>query len=97
MNDKWIQQHLAGGNSALPFSFTYNGQPSASLLAKCPMKVESVKIDANRTQHTLAWTDSSTGLEVRCVAVGYADYPVVEWTVWFKNTGTNDTPILENI
>jgi alpha-galactosidase len=34
---------------------------------------------------------------VRCVAVEYADYPAVEWTVYFKNTGTNNTPILENI
>jgi hypothetical protein len=26
--------------------------------------------------------------------VDYADYPAVEWTVWFKNTGTANTPIL---
>jgi alpha-galactosidase len=29
--------------------------------------------------------------------VEYADYPVIEWTVYFKNTGTGDTPILEGI
>ena len=97
MNDKWIRQHLAGGKSILPFSFIYDGQPSASLLAEWPMKMENVKIDANRTQHAATWTDPKTGLEVRCVAVDYADYPAVEWTVWFKNTGTNNTPILENI
>ncbi len=97
MKDKWIRQHLTVGKSILPFSFIYDGQPSASLLAKWPMKVESVKIDANRTQHAVTWTDPKTGLEVRCLAVDYADYPVVEWTVYLKNTATNNTPILEGI
>ena len=32
-----------------------------------------------------------------CVATEYADFPVVEWTVWLKNTGDKDTPLLENI
>ena len=38
-----------------------------------------------------------TGLQVRLVATEYADFPVVEWTVWLKNTGKADTPIIENI
>jgi alpha-galactosidase len=36
-------------------------------------------------------------LELRCVAIDYHDFPTIEWTVYFKNTGSNDTPILENI
>jgi alpha-galactosidase len=36
-------------------------------------------------------------LEVCCVAVEYADFPVVEWTVYLKNTGKENTPILQNI
>jgi alpha-galactosidase len=31
------------------------------------------------------------------VAVAYNDFPTVEWTVYFKNTGTRVTPILEDI
>ena len=97
MKDAWFKEHLAGAKSALPFSFTYDGQPSARWLAEWPRQAESKKLDDARTQHTLRWTDPKTGLEVRCVAVDYADSPAVEWTVWFKNTGTADTPILENI
>jgi len=29
--------------------------------------------------------------------VVYHDFPTVEWTLYFKNTGTQDTPILEDI
>ena len=34
---------------------------------------------------------------MRCVGVEYLDYPTVEWTLYFKNTGSKDTPLIENI
>ena len=93
MKNAWFKAHLAVGKSSLPLSFTYGGRPSAPLLAEWPAKRADERLDANRTRRTLTWTDPKTGLEVRCVAVDYADYPVVEWTVLFKNTGSADTPI----
>ena len=84
-------------STALPFSFMYDGVASDVLLAQWPKKVDTKKLDANRTQCTLAWTDPKTGLEVRCVAVEYTDYPAVEWTIYCKNAGTNNTPILQDI
>ena len=97
MKNAWYTEHLTHGKSNLPFSFTYGGRPSAPLLAEWPVKVADERLDANRTRRTLTWTDPKTGLEVRCVAVEYVDYPAVEWTVYFKNTGTTNTPILEKI
>jgi len=97
MKNAWYKEHFSDGRSSLPFSFTYDGQPSAALLAAWPVKVADEQLDAHRTRRTITWADPKTGLEVRCVAVDYADYPAVEWAVWFKNTGTADTPILENI
>jgi hypothetical protein len=38
-----------------------------------------------------------TGIEVRCVAVEYSDYSAVDWTVYFKNTGTKNTSILKDL
>ena len=83
--------------SDLLFSFEYGGQASDALLAAWPKKTATHKLDAVRTQHTVTWADEKTGLEVRCVAVEYSDYPAVEWTVYFKNTGTTNTPIIHNI
>jgi len=97
MKNAWYKEHLTKGKSSPPFSFTYDGQPSAALLAKWPVKAANERLDAKRPRRTLTWADPKTGLEVRCVAVDYADYPAVEWTVWFKNTGKADTPMLENI
>lgn len=97
MKNAWFQEHLAGVKAALPFSFTYDGQPSAKWLAEWPGKVESKRLDDARTQHVLCWGDPKTGLEVRCVAVEYNDFPTVEWTVWIKNTGKVATAIVEQI
>jgi alpha-galactosidase len=102
--DAWIKQNFLVEQGPLPFSFTYGGQSSGELLPSWERKATTAKLDAQRTEHTLTWTDPrsgpnglQTGLAVRCVAVDYADFPVVEWTLYFKNTGTVATPILAAI
>ena len=96
--DQWLKRHLLDPDAPrLPFSFVFGGKPSAKLLAVWPKKTENRKLDAARTQHTVTWTDPKAGLVVRCVAVEYADYPAMEWTVYFKNGGSASTPILEEI
>jgi alpha-galactosidase len=93
----WVEQNLldrpTGGK--VPFSFTYDGRPAARRLQD--WKRESTSLDRNRMEHLLTWTDSRTGLVVQCRAVEYSDYPTVEWTLSFENTGEAATPIIENI
>ena len=48
-------------------------------------------------RETLTLTDPETGLECRCEITAYADFPAVEWVVYFRNTGAADTPILADI
>ena len=36
-------------------------------------------------------------MQVRCVGVQYKEYPVIEWTLFFKNTGTADTKIISDV
>ena len=93
----WFQSHFAKIGGQFPFSFIYGGQPSARLLSAWPRTVKEKPLDANRQQHTISWADPKTGLEVTCVAVEFVDFPVIEWTVYFKNAGHADTPILEKI
>ena len=81
----------------LPFSFFYGGQSSAELLKSWRFKREDIPLDKNRIQHVLTYTDPETLLTVRCIAVEYLDFPTIEWTVYFKNTGTNETPLLEKV
>ncbi|MCY2988974.1 MAG: alpha-galactosidase [Planctomycetota bacterium] len=80
-----------------PFSFVYDGRPSLGLLEEWGVKREHRELDAQRTEHTLTYTDPQTGLIVRAVAIEYHDFPTVEWTLYFRNTGTVDTPLLTDI
>lgn len=95
---QWASAHWEDASKSKPlFSFTYDGKPSAELLGKWELKQTSRQIDPERTEHTLTYTDPQSGLAVRCVGVAYADFPVVEWTVYFRNAGQSNTPIVENI
>ncbi len=80
-----------------PFSFKVDGKPSTEFLKTWNVHRTEKKLDDQRTERTLVYTDSKTGLVVRLVAIEYADFPTVEWTVYFKNTGSADTPILSDI
>jgi alpha-galactosidase len=80
-----------------PFSFTYGGQASSTLLPAWQLKRDSKPLGPHRTERRLVWSDPKTGLQVRCVAIEYDDFPTLEWTLYFKNTGTNDTPILADL
>jgi alpha-galactosidase len=84
-------------STALPFSFSYDGLASTDLLKGWNLSRSMRMMDSNRTERTLTFTDQKTGLAVRCVSVEYQDFPSVEWTLHFKNSGTNNTPILSDI
>jgi len=81
--------------SAVPFSFKYDGRSSAEL--GWQQVRASRTLDNQRTEHTLTYGDGQTGLQVRCVVVEYHDFPTVEWTLFFKNTGAQPTPVLSEI
>ena len=80
-----------------PFSFIYGGTKSAELLKNWRSQRSSRELDQERTEYTQTYRDPKTELEVRFVGVEYHDFPTVEWTVFFKNVGSADSPILENI
>lgn len=93
----WFSQHVTGAIADVPFSFTYGGVPSAALLPHWKEARTTRRLDARRTQQVRTWTDPATGLQVRLEAVEYRDDPGAEWVVWFRNTGSKDTPIIEKI
>jgi alpha-galactosidase len=104
---RWLDEHLQPGSSRPPFSFVYGGEPYGGDSREIPAaagpftdwesNVADEELDRGRTRRTLTWRHPTTGLELRCVAVTYADFPVVEWTVYFGNAGPAPTPILADI
>jgi alpha-galactosidase len=79
------------------FSFRYDGKPSAEVLKTWECQRSNRVLDDQRTEFTIVYTDPTTGLALRLVGVEYRDFPVVEWTLYFKNAGQQDTPVIEDI
>jgi len=94
--EQWVKNWVTGsGPKAVPFSFEYDGKPAS--LEMWSRTSQTRQLDKTRKESTVTWHDPPTSLEIRYVAVEYTDFPVVEWTVYFKNRGRADTPILANI
>jgi alpha-galactosidase len=96
---QWTAANLEGIPSATePFlSFAYGERNSTELLSTWHVERAVRQSDQGAREHTVTYLDPKTGLEVRCVALEYADFPAVEWVLYFKNTGTSATPILQDI
>lgn len=101
--DAWVEAHLLDakpgepGRSPLVFGFVYGGRASDGVLVGCRPSRTTEDLSPGRTRHTMTWTDPTTRLEVRCVALTFREFPAVEWVLHFTNSGTADTPILERI
>lgn len=78
-----------------PFSFKYDGT-ALSELSWQPTRATR-QLDDQRTEHSLRYLHPATGLEVSCVAIEYHAFPIIEWTVYFRNSGSEDTLLLSDI
>ncbi len=85
----------AGGR--YPFSFAYNGQSSDTLLPAWSVDSGTTNSSEGVTTSWRAWTDAATGLRVRWESRTHRGFPDCEWVLYFENTGSRDTPIIENI
>jgi alpha-galactosidase len=94
---RWEEENLLSRHRSLPFSFTYGQASSEALLPGWSRTAKTTRLDAAQVEQVIAWQDPQTGLQVRCRAVEYHDFPAVEWTLYFRNTGARETPILSDI
>lgn len=98
----WLADLAMAGGPTLsepgpPFSFMYGGKDFAAIAETWTVSRETKAQDANRTQHITTWTDPSNGFSARMEAVSYTDFPTVEWTVYLKNNGNTDSPLIEGL
>jgi alpha-galactosidase len=76
----------------VPWSFTIDGKPSVDWLAAA---TRSSRTSGETTVTT--WTDAATGLRLKYEQTQFRGFPAIEWVLWFENTGTAPTPIVENV
>ena len=92
----WIANHLAPGTEPF-FSYRYNGLSITALSGEWKEDINKTAEQSSTVHRTFTRIDAETGLQVQCSVTQYTDFPAVEWVMTFKNAGTKDTPILEDI
>jgi alpha-galactosidase len=84
-------------STELPFSFVYDGHHSSEFIDNWKKELQDEIVDQSKIKRILKLTDPNTGFQVIAVAMIYTDTAGVDWTLYFTNTGSKDTPILENL
>lgn len=82
--------------AALPFSFIYNGKPSAQLLPGWKRSEDTTPVDGGEL-HRITWLDPATQLKVTAKVRTFSGFPALDWVVTFSNGGAADTPVIEQI
>jgi len=87
----WLAEHFAD-KAQPPFSLLVDSKPWASA------GVTTLKpLPGHRREREILFRDPLTGLQVRWETMEYEDCPTVEWTLYLRNIGSNDTPIISDI
>ena len=82
---RWIESRFAKGKVP-PFSFVYDGKPSAGLLRKWKYTAQRVESsEPGVREYLYSYQDRRSGLKVECRVKGFADFGAVEWVLNFKN------------
>ena len=95
--ERWITAHF-GKRKTPPFSFEYDGVPSADILRRCRHSLTRLpSTEGNQLRYVTTYTDSQTGLKVECEVKGWTDFGAVEWVLRFANTGSDLTPRISHV
>ncbi len=80
----------------IPLSFVLDGQSSRNFLDQWNSgSTDSILSD--RIIHKIKWTKPDGTFEVKCLLTEFFNHPAVEWKLYFKNTGSQNSPVLENV
>ncbi|MHB9130017.1 MAG: alpha-galactosidase [Armatimonadota bacterium] len=81
----------------VPVSFVFDGRHIAGIPEEWHPTTTRRRIDANMVETVFKGTEKATGLQIRVECIEYADFPVVEWTAWLRNTGEQPSPLISDL
>ena len=96
LRDKWVRDNLSH-HEKVPFSFFYDGVESSQMISDWIFHSEEVEVSLQKTQRTLRYRDTDSGLEIRLEATIFKSHPAIEWVLRIKNTGLVETPIISKL
>lgn len=81
----------------LPFSFEYGGNRIKGIPADWAPEITSETINSDMIRTQIVGLSPNSRMRVTFVLTTYKNHSVCEWLVYFKNVGTQDSKLLEDI
>ena len=76
-----------------PIRFTVDGRVYRGI-PSCHAAVSASFPDSRMAERTFSGMIPGTGLEISAVCREYRDHPAAEWTVYIRNAGAGDSPLI---
>lgn len=93
----WIEQLISNSiSNGIPYSFVLGNQSSREFLSTWKYSNKD-SVSNNRIIHNMKWLKPDGSFEVNCKVTEFSKHPAVEWKLSFKNTGKQNSAILENV
>ena len=83
-------------NKELPFSFLLDGKGSREFLTSWKQTLSERQL-SDRILYNLSWTKPDNSFTVTCRYTAFKNHPAVEWQLFFKNTGSINSPVLSQV
>jgi len=90
-------QSISSLENGVPFSFLCAGKPSNGFLASWQKSETVHPLSGGRTLRTVTYRDPVTQLEVSREITAFPEKNAIESVLTLRNTGSHDSPMLENI
>jgi len=92
---QWVENNFAK-NKIPPFSFVYGGKNSDTFIKSWQYKAEKkTTINPDVEESVYTYSDTQSGLVVKCFVTCFHDFQAVEWLLRFYNTSVRNTPLIE--
>jgi len=95
--EQWIQKHFAKGKTP-PFSFVCDGKSSNDFIRNWIYSEKQIpRKEADKIEYLYTYYNPANKMKVECTVIGYPRFHAVEWVMHFTNTGTQNSPIIEQV
>ena len=95
--DTVVDRFSHGNRSRLPFSFLCGGQPFSSVGGDwTPIGADGPR-RSGQIKQAFSASLGDSGLRALCQVTRFQDFPACEWVLVFENTGSEDSPLVEEI
>lgn len=92
--EEWLEKHIL--TAADPaFDFTVSGRKFSDTVAEYNSKTEKLS-DTDVSVRYRTVFEKSGGVTVTVVSELYREYPIAEYTVYLKNNGTENSPVISD-